>query len=637
MNNKIAKNGDKRWMTVGAKLLIGVALASNCFIGALLTINYQSTLNIEQMVAKVLAIREKVDVNLRETIVKLQQEFTALPRLFQTDPKTALLAQVDRDFQVQDKQQISGREAYGSGFSRTEKRDLAKGLAVVHIENGNLMFSHGLVDAQGNFTDTVERLRLASSRPEEDLLTLQKNVTAAYASQNNSSDLEQKIDALRKVATDKSIEAEKTRNEILGYVDEISAMEQEMASANRQQRRFSLSIGLATIIANVLVLFFLTRIIIEKPLHRLTAIVEALGAGQYPEVPWQDRRDQIGVLSSGIRRFREVLLALKQEEGRKDEEQHIIETLVDTMTTSIHHLDDQVRQMAQMSLSLQDLAGITELESKNVADLASDTAVHTNEVSASSQQISSVVGDIHAQLGGQAVEVQHIVGEIGRVRQQLDGLKQSVSEIDTIVAAVHVITDQTKILSINATIEAVKAGEHGRGFAVVADEMKKLSQDTAHATRDVLGKIETINATCQTFIDCFDSIDQGAHQLKQVTAAIGGAVDIQKDLTEAIVDLTTRTTENTQQVSTRIKAVNKAAGGVLQLSINANHCADEIAASLETLLQGPVHRLEALNRKRSDITLSTEATHETGLDKAPASLPSCALLPECQIGHPAIA
>ncbi|MBV5317073.1 MAG: hypothetical protein JZU50_04660 [Desulfobulbaceae bacterium] len=631
------KSAGKSWLTVGAKLLIGVALASNCFIGALLSINYQSTLNIEQMVAKVLAIREKVDVNLRDTIVKLQHEFIALPRLFQIDPKQDLLAQVERDFQVQEKQQVVGRDAYGAGFNRTEKRDLAKGLMVVQLSDGQLTLAHGLVDAQGNFTDAIERMRLISSQPEEDLSKLQQSMAAAYADQSSNSRLEQKIDALRQIAADKSSEAEKTRIEILGYVDEISGMEHAMASANQQQRRFSLSIGLATIVANVLVLFFLTRIIIEKPLHRLTSIVDALGTGNYPEVPWQNRRDQIGVLSSGIRRFREVLLELKQEEGRKSEEQQIIETLVDTMTTSIHHLDDQVRQMAQMSLSLQDLAEITELESKMVADLASDTAAHTDEVSTSSRQMSSVVGDIHAQLDAQAVEVQHIAGEIGRVRQQLGELKQSVSEIDTIVAAVHVITDQTKILSINATIEAVKAGMHGRGFAVVADEMKKLSQDTAHATRDVLGKIETINATCQTFIDCFDSIDQGANQLKQVTAAIGGAVNLQKNLTGAIVDLTARTTENTQQVSARIKAVNSAAGGVLQLSVDTNHCADEIAALLDTLLRGPVHSLEALNSKRSDIALLKEAAYKENLNNMPTPSPSSALLPECQTVHPALA
>lgn len=79
-----------------------------------------------------------------------------------------------------------------------------------------------------------------------------------------------------------------------------------------------------------------------------------------------------------------------------------------------------------------------------------------------------------------------------------------MSEIDAIVGAVHLITDQTKILAINAAIEAVKAGDHGRGFAVVANEVKKLSQDTALATRDVLDKIEAINSTCRAFIACFD-------------------------------------------------------------------------------------------------------------------------------------
>lgn len=631
------KNPGKQWLTVGAKLLIGVALASNCFIGALLSINYQSTLKIEQMVAGVLAIREKVDVNLRETIVKLQQEFITLPRLFEVNPKEQLLARVAENFQISTREKVAGREAYGAGFSRTEKRDLAKGQVMVHLEGGQLTLAHGLTDEQGQFIDAIERLHLVSSQPAEDLDRLQQELAAAYAHQENDSGLEQKVAALRRIAADKSSEAELTRTEILGYVDEISAMEHEMASANRQQRRFSLSIGLATIVANVLVLFFLTRIIVEKPLHRLTAIVEALGAGTYPEVPWQNRSDQIGVLSAAIRRFREVLLTLKDEEGRKGDQQQQIASLVETMTASIHHLDDRARRMAEMSLSLQDLAGVTARESEQVATLASETAAYTDEVSASSQQISSVVGDIHGQLGAQATEVRHIVEELGRVRLQLTELKQSVAEIDTIVAAVHVITDQTKILSINATIEAVRAGELGRGFAVVADEMKKLSQNTALATRDVLGKIATINASCQTFIDCFDSIDQGAAQLHRVTAAIGGAVDLQKELTGAIVDLTARTTTNTQQVSTRIQAVNQAAGTVLELSGDAHLCADDIAAVLANLRQGPVHQLELLNRHDSpapaEAVTAAMADELTAL--APESRPP--LLPECAEARPALA
>ena len=594
MNIKQKKLG-KSWITVGAKLLTGVALVSNCFIGALLYINYQSTLNIEEMIGKVLTIRERVDINLRETIVKLQKEFSGLPLLFITDPKQGVLNQVQRDYQIEAKHQLTGREAYASLFSRTEKKDLANGRVVATIDQGKLFLSHGLVDAQGTFTAVVEQLRLVSAHPEEDLVHLQKIIAAAYAEQSGPSDLDQKVTALKSIVADKSIEAELTRTEILSYVDEINAMEHHMAATNKQQRRFSLYVGLATIIGNILVLFFLTRIIIEKPLHRLTTIIDEIGEGKYPDIPWQNRRDQIGVLSSAIRRFREALVTLKLEEGRKAKEQEVIGELVGTMTTSIHQLDSRARQLTGMSLSLQDFAGITEGESRSVVGLAKDTAAHTDEVAASSLQMREVVGDIHQQLGAQSGVVVHIVSEIGRARQQLEQLKQSVGEIDTIIGTVNNISGQTNILAINATIEAARAGEQGKGFAVVADEVKKLSQDTAYATKDIHAKIEAINAICQTYINCFDTIDQGTEQLNRVTTIIGAAVDRQKNLTETIVDLTRQTTDNTQQVFSKINNVSDAASGVAQLSAEAHQCADAVAISLGELLQGSVRRLESLS------------------------------------------
>jgi methyl-accepting chemotaxis protein len=345
----------------------------------------------------------------------------------------------------------------------------------------------------------------------------------------------------------------------------------------------------------VLILFFLTRIIVEKPLHRLTGIVEELGAGRYPVIPWPNRSDQIGVLCSAIGRFRDVLMTLKKEEVRKAEDRQRIENLVSTMTTSIHHLNQRAGKMVTQSLTLQELAGITDRESTNVAKLAGDATRRTGEVSVSSQQISSAVGEIHRELGTQNTEVAHIVGEIGQARRLLDDLRQSVVEINTIVGAVHHITDQTKILAINAAIEAVKAGEHGRGFAVVADEVKQLSHTTAHATRDVLEKTEAIKITCQTFIDSFDTIERGAEQLRQVTVTIGQAVGRQRELAGAIVELTAATGENTRDVSTRIAAVNDAATDVLRLSDDARQYAEDIALQLSDLLAGSVRDLEALS------------------------------------------
>ena len=82
--------------------------------------------------------------------------------------------------------------------------------------------------------------------------------------------------------------------------------------------------------------------------------------------------------------------------------------------------------------------------------------------------------------------------------------------------------------------------------------------------------------------------------MNQVTTIIGNAVDKQKNLTETIVDLTRQTTDNTQQVFSRINKVSEAATGVAQLSMEAHHCADEVSISLGELLQGSVRRLESM-------------------------------------------
>ncbi len=130
---------------------------------------------------------------------------------------------------------------------------------------------------------------------------------------------------------------------------------------------------------------------------------------------------------------------------------------------------------------------------------------------------------------------------------------------------------------------------------MVAEEVKKLSHDTAGASQEILAKIEAINAICQTYINCFDTVDQGTEQLNRVTTIIGAAVDRQRNLTETIVALTRQTTDNTQQVFSKINNVSDAASGVAQLSAEAHQCADEVAVSLGELLQGSVRRLESLS------------------------------------------
>lgn len=102
-------------------------------------------------------------------------------------------------------------------------------------------------------------------------------------------------------------------------------------------------------------------------MRRLTDIVEALCAGEFPKIPWLTRRDQIGVLCAAIDRFREALLRLNREERRKEHDRQRIETLVGTMTETIHDLESRSTEMARVAHTLQTLAGQTEQTSTAVA------------------------------------------------------------------------------------------------------------------------------------------------------------------------------------------------------------------------------------------------------------------------------
>lgn len=590
----ITKNSNIGRLTVGVKILAGVALTSNLFIGALLYVNLQSSDTVEQKVNQVLSLREQLSYNLRAAIVSLQDEFLALPDFFRTDPRADIIKAVEQEFQITDRQIINGREAYKNLFNRKERRDLANNQFVIQAENNKLTLSSGLFDQNGLFKESVERTTLATVNSQEDAIQLTLIIEKALSNTNYGEAITGKINAFGTKIADAALDAETTRNEILQHVEEIRDLEQELTAFRQHQRTFTLFMGGLAVLANMIVLFVLVRLIVERPLHKLSHTIDEIRAGKSTEIPYLHRKDQIGILSGAISHFREALMEITAENERKAAEKLIIEEMFGAISSVVNNLESRAKELVHTANSLQELAISTETQSESVTQRAGDTAEHTNKVSESTVQLQSSFQDINVQIQDQNSIVADILESNRRSKQYNEELNASIKAITSIIATVEDITGQTKLLALNATIEAARAGSAGKGFGVVASEVKELSYKTAQATDDVMNKVGAIQQASTVLFKNLEEIDLRMQTLNQRTGNITQGVASQQLVTDNIANLAGRTSENTLMVSTSINEVSIAARSTRDLAGRVHEFSSEISSQLTNLLQNTTARIQQL-------------------------------------------
>lgn len=585
----------KKMLTVGMKILVGVAATLTICIGGILYTIWQANKKVDAYTQEVLQIREMDSKHLRETIVSLQATMLDFNKYLTVNSDGQVKEWLDSNYSSEETQVLQGRESWKKLFNRKERRDLTKQKTIVKETNGRFAVNFGLFNEQGDFLENVEQ-RVYSLPPGKNLEMIKTEISTFIENTSKENLLQNNLSKLSAAIADEAMQAEMTRTEILDFTEDIDQKETALHRVKEQNNRFVLIISGLICVVSLLVSFILIKIVVERPLTFLTTIIEALRRGESPDIPWKKRSDQIGVLAGAINNFKDALLEIRYEGERRQKEQVAINETVDYMQYTVNGLVEKAQVLNRMSADMVSLAGTTSSQSENVAKKAESGADLTRRAAESTDKLQELVEDIQAEVARQNGAVKDLGENTKRSRQVIDGLTDAAKEISSIITIVRDISDQTKLLALNATIEAARAGEAGHGFAVVAREVKELSLQTEEATTEIDLKTRTIAETCEQMSEIISQITKQTTSLHQTSEAIENAVAKQQDDTETIATLVRNTSKDTNEVSEKIQQVREEAEQTTDISGKVSESVEGITKQLTDLLTETTDRLRTVAR-----------------------------------------
>jgi methyl-accepting chemotaxis protein WspA len=232
-----------------------------------------------------------------------------------------------------------------------------------------------------------------------------------------------------------------------------------------------------------------------------------------------DTADEMGQLAQGINAVVERIQAIVQK---------VRQSSLQLLSTA-----SQIAATArQQGATVQGLSSSTSQVAASVGEISAtsrELARTMAEVNENSTQAAALAASGRARLAGMERTMAQLVESTASISSKLATIREKADSINVVVTTITKVADQTNLLSINAAIEAEKAGEYGRGFLVVAREIRRLADQTAVATLDIENMVRHMQEAVTTGVmqmDRFsDEVRSGVGKVAEINTATGQIID----------------------------------------------------------------------------------------------------------------
>lgn len=376
-----------------------------------------------------------------------------------------------------------------------------------------------------------------------------------------------------------------------------------------------LAVGISAIVVLIaIIISFIMGRRLMRPLVKVSTIIEDVANGNI-EADFsvvKESNDEIGLI---IEKMKELTQSLGSIVGK-------IRNSSDTMSSNSYELNDT---------SSQTLAANNEI-SKAVEDVAEGStgmAASISKINENLLEMSNETKDINAsvdEIKNQTVAVQdsskimndkiksmqdssHKMDEgISAISKRIETVNTTVDKVSNIVSVIEEISSETNLLSLNASIEAARAGDAGKGFAVVAQEIRVLSDNTNTELENIKQIISSLVEECRycvqasgtivednakqkeeikAVLDEFGSLDEQiqktAEKADEIEELVTAMIELNDDITKSSNSLTDVSAANaaaTEEMNANIEELNAMMNGVSEMAGHMNDESDGLKEAL---------------------------------------------------------
>jgi len=354
------------------------------------------------------------------------------------------------------------------------------------------------------------------------------------------------------------------------------------------------------IISSIAVLFVFSLIIfryskkIESVVHGISTFMDSLSRGDLTVISDIVRHDELGELVKSMRTLQEKLSSTISDissvamnlSTSSDELSITAENFARSAQGEAASAEEMTATIEEIDAGMEGVAAGVDSQMGSISELKSMLDSLSDVINTTGQQILRT-SEMTTEINSRAETGKTLLSEM---TSRMEGLSKDSHEMQNIIGFINDISDQINLLSLNASIEAARAGDAGRGFAVVAEEVSKLADQTATSIKGIDSLIKRNNdeirlgmSNVRETVNAIEEMVEGINSISSMMLNLTGHMERQKQESNSVEKGMTNVMQRARDIQTAASEQKAAASEMVRTISTITETTQAVASGSEEM------------------------------------------------------